>query len=75
MDKKYVILNSSEIVSIEFKHILETSKTTLRYSLDGNKIIVKFIGETPDFLIDSTLYSHKEIIEIINDPTNGWVEE
>ncbi len=74
MDKKYVILNGSEIDSIEFKHIIETSKLTLRYSLDGTKTIVKFRGETPSFLEGDTIYSHKQIIEIINDPNNGWIE-
>ena len=37
--------------------------------------IVKFVGETPDFLVGETQYSHNEIIEIINNPDNGWIEE
>ena len=74
MEKKYVILEKEHVDSIEFKHILETSKNTLRYSLDGEKTIVKFIGETPAFLEGSEIYSHEEIIKIINNPTNGWIE-
>lgn len=74
MKKKYVILENTDVNSIEFKHILETSKNTLRYSIDGSRTIVKFIGETPDFLIGCKEYSHSEIIEFINDPENGFIE-
>ena len=49
MEKKYVIIEKEHVESIEFKKILETSASTLRYSIDGNKTIVKFIGETPRF--------------------------
>ena len=71
MDKKYVILNGSEIDSIEFKHIIETSKLTLRYSLDGTKTIVKFRGETPSFLEGDTIYSHKQIIIFLLPSSNN----
>lgn len=75
MKKKYVIIKKEDVDSIEFKHIIETSKTTLRYSLNGEKVIVKFMGETPEFLVGCVEYSHNEIIELINDPANGWIEE
>ena len=74
MEKKYVIIEKEHVASIEFQYVLETSKTTLRYNLDGTKTIVKFIGEIPDFLDGDKIYSHSEIIEIINNPDNGWVD-
>ena len=74
MDKKYVIIEKEHVDSIEFKHVLETSESTLRYSLDGTKTIVKFIGEVPSFLDGDKIYSHSEILEIINNPDNGWVD-
>ena len=74
MDKKYVIIEKEHVDSIEFKHVLETSESTLRYSLDGTKTIVKFIGEVPSFLDGDKIYSHSEILEIINNPYNGWVD-
>jgi len=74
MDKKYVIIEKEHVDSIEFKHVLETSESTLRYSIDGTKTIVKFIGEVPDFLEGDEIYSHSEILEIINNPDNGWIE-
>ena len=74
MEKKYVIIEKNHVESIDFQHVLETSKATLRYNLDGTKTIVKFIGEVPDFLEGDEIYSHSEIIEIINNPDNGWVD-
>ena len=74
MKKNYVIINKDYVEAVDFKQVLETSPLTLRYSLDGNKTIIKFKGETPSFLQGETIYSHKEIIEIINDPANGWIE-
>ncbi len=72
--KKYVIINKENVDAVDFKQVIETSKATLRYSINGDKTIVKFIGETPSFLEGETIYSHKEIIEIINNPDNGWIE-
>ena len=75
MKKKYVIIDKIDVEAVDFREVLETSSSTLRYSIDGNKTIVKFIGDIPDFLEGETLYSHDEIIEIINNPDNGWIEE
>ena len=74
MKKKYVIIEKTHVDSVDFQHVIETSEATLRYNLDGTKTIVKFIGDVPDFLEGETIYSHSEIIEIINNPDNNWVE-
>ena len=74
MEKKYVIIEKNHVESIDFQHVIETSKATLRYNLDGTKTIVKFIGDVPDFLEGDVIYSHSEILEIINNPDNGWIE-
>ena len=74
MDKKYVIIEKSYVDSIDFQQVIETSKATLRYSIDGTKTIVKFIGDVPSFLDGETIHSHSEILEIINNPDNGWIE-
>ena len=74
MEKKYVIINKEYVDSIDFKHVIETSKSTLRYNLDGTKTIVKFIGDVPSFLEGETIYSQTEIINIINNPDNGWID-
>ena len=75
MDKKYVIIEKSYVDSVDFQQVIETSKATLRYNLDGTKTIVKFIGDVPDFLSGDKIYSHSEIIEIISNPDNGCVEQ
>ena len=74
MEKKYVIIEKSYVDSIDFQQVIETSKATLRYSIDGTKTIVKFIGDAPSFLDGETIHSHSEILEIINNPDNGWIE-
>ena len=74
MEKKYVIIEKSYVDSVDFQKVIETSAATLRYNLDGTKTIVKFIGDVPDFLSGDKIYSHNEIIETINNPDNGWIE-
>ena len=73
LEKKYVIINRNLVEAIDFKQVIETSESTLRYSLDGTQTIIKFIGEIPSFLDGEKIYSHDEIIEIINNPDNGWI--
>ena len=74
MKKKYVIINKEMVEAVDFKQVIETSKSTLRYSLDGSKTIIKFMGEIPSFLDGEKVYSHSEIIEMINNPDNGWID-
>lgn len=73
MEKKYVIIKKEMIEAVDFKLVIETSASTLRYSLDGSQTIIKFIGEIPSFLDGEKIYSHNEIIETINNPENGWI--
>ena len=75
MEKKYVIIEKSYVDSVDFQKVIETSEATLRYNLDGTKTIIKFIGEVPDFLDGEIIYSHSEILETINNPDNGWIEQ
>tara|TARA_Y100001973_G_C5185878_1_gene327790 strand:- start:1466 stop:1693 length:228 start_codon:yes stop_codon:yes gene_type:complete len=74
MDTKYVIIENEYVESINFDEIIETSSLTLRFNLDHTMAIVKYIGKTPIFLENYTIYSHKQIIEIINNPDNNWIE-
>ena len=62
--------NAKDIV---FSEIEETTMQTLRLSNDQTETILKFQGETPSFLLGLPTYTHTEIIEIINDPQNGWI--
>ena len=70
---KYVIINSSEVSSIDFSQVLESSADTLKYNNDKSKVLVKFTGDTPSFLINKTQYTNSEILEQLQ--TSEWVEE
>jgi len=66
--RTYVIINSSDVSSVDFSQVAETSADTLRYSLDGTKTFVKFSGDTPSFLIGEPQYTHAEILTILDGP-------
>lgn len=68
MIKSYVILDASDVSSINFGQVMETSAQTLRFSLDGSQTFVKFEGSTPDFLEGKTQYTHSEMLTILVGP-------
>lgn len=68
--KNYVIIESSEISSIDFSEVLETSIDTLLYNIARTKVVLKFDGNTPSFLEGKTQYNHSEILEIL--ATDEW---
>ena len=74
MAKKYVILNSNELSSVNFNRLATTSSDTVRYNLNRDKFLVSFIGNTPSELVDKTQYTEEEIFTIIDDISNGWYE-
>ena len=71
-DRKYVILNASEVGTINFSQVMETSANTLRYSVDGSKTFVKFEGSTPSFLSGKTAYSYSDFKIAIDNA--DWIE-
>ena len=70
MSRKYVIINASEVSSVDFNQVFETSEDTVRYSLDGTQTFVKFEGDTPSFLEGKTQHNHDEILTIL--ATDAW---
>jgi hypothetical protein len=71
--RNYVIIDASEVSSVDFNQVLETSADTLRYSLDGSKTFVKFEGSTPAFLAGKPAHSHSEMLEVL--AGSEWTEE
>ena len=69
---KHAILNTSDIGTVDFSKVKQARAANVRKTLDGSKFIVKFEGDTPDFLDGVTLYTNQEIIEILYDIDNGW---
>jgi len=68
--RKYVIINTSEVSDVDFNQVIEKSADDLRSSVDGNKAIVKFEGDTPSFLVGETQYTWSEIMDVLN--TSEW---
>jgi hypothetical protein len=65
MSRNYVIIDASEVSSVDFDQVLETSAETLRYSVDGTQTFVKFEGDTPSFLEGKTANTHSEMLTIL----------
>ena len=65
--RKYVIVNSSEVSNFDFSQLVDSSETS-RYSLDNSKILARFEGDTPSFLIGEQQYTQEEILPITNGP-------
>ena len=71
-NRKYVIIGRDDVSSVDFTKVLETSADTLRYSTDGNKTFVKYEGSKPSFLTGKTVYSHSQILAILNADDGEW---
>jgi hypothetical protein len=76
MNKNYIIFNVSELPSIDFSQVLETSLDTVRKSLDGTLTFVKYEGEMPSSVLALTTkqgpYTHSEILSILDGTT--WTD-
>ena len=75
MAKKYVIITSDDVSSVDFTKVQETSANTLRWNKDNTKTFVKFEGDTPSFLTGKTQYTYSEILTILNDVNGEWYIE
>ena len=65
---KYVIITASEVSSVDFSKVSETSASTLKYNNDNSKTFVKYEGDQPSFLNGKTEYTHSEmLIELAKD--------
>jgi len=71
--RTYVIIDASEVSSVDFDQVLQASADTLRYSVDGSKALLKYEGTQPSFLSGKTEYTHSEILSILSGPE--WTSE
>ena len=71
----YAIISMTEIERVNFSMICETSVDTLRKSADETKTIIKWDGNTPEFVSQlETLngpYTYSQIKDIIT--TSEWM--
>lgn len=64
--RKYTIISTNDVPSIDFDQVLEGNESHLHYSLDGSKTLVKYRDEQPSFLSGKTEHSHAEILSILS---------
>ena len=67
--RNYMIFNVSEIDTIDFSQVLQSSAETLRHSVDGTKTFVKWDGAIPSSVEALTTkegpYSHNEMLTLM----------
>ena len=75
-NRKYLIFNMSEIDTINFSSVLETSVDTIRKSVDETLTFVKWEGSTPSFVSSLSTtqgpYTHTEILSVLS--TETWTQ-
>lgn len=73
-NRHYMIFNVSELDSIDFNEVMETSADTVRKSVDETLTFVKYEGDEPATVAALTTktgsYSHSEILAIL--ATDVW---
>jgi hypothetical protein len=74
-NRRYMVINYSDIDSVNFDEIIQSDKEELRLSIDGTLTIVKWNGlNIPNSLNSLTTkygpYTHEEMIQIVS--TNVW---
>ena len=60
-NRKWIILNVSDITDEMISSAIETSVDTLRKTSNGSKAILKWDGDTPSCFDGLTTYTHSEI--------------
>jgi hypothetical protein len=73
-DIKYVIIDAVDVDSIDFSKVKQVDASVLRYSMDGTKTFVKYEGAKPYCLYGKTVYTHSQMVAILNDPAGDWVD-
>jgi|688.fasta_scaffold2132534_2 hypothetical protein len=73
ISRQYMIFSTTEIDTIEFNQVCETSPETLRKSLDESKTFVKWDSEEIPACVEALTtkegpYNHTEILEILSGP-------
>ena len=75
--RNFMIFNVSELDTIDFTQVLETSQDTVRRSVDGTRTFVKWNYDTPSSVEALTTkegpYNYEEILTILAGP--DWTPE
>jgi hypothetical protein len=75
-NRKWVIVNNSDITDEMIASAIQTSRDTLKHTVSGtDKVILKWDGSTPSVFNGMTTYNHSQILVILNDPDGDWTSE
>lgn len=73
-NRRYITFSVSEVSTIDFAQIEETSVSTLRKSIDGQLAVIKFGLPAPSSVNSLTTksqeYTHSEILVLMS--TSAW---
>ena len=72
-NRKWVIVNVSDITDEMIFYAIQSSMDTLRKTLDGSKAILKWDNDTPSCFDGLTTYNHSEILAELK--KSDWIEE
>ena len=76
MTRTYLIIKASELDSVDFSQVCETSAETVRRSVDDTKTFIKWEGDQPSFVSGLTEtegpYTNEEIRTIL--ATDAWTD-
>ena len=68
-NRHYVVFDLSEVDTIDFSEVMETSADTLRNNLANTQSFVKYEGDQPPSVVAlatrSQEYSHEEILALL----------
>ena len=71
-NRHYVVFDLSEIDTIDFSEVMETSADTLRKNLVDTQSFVKYEGDQPPSVVALTTksqeYTHEEILTLLAGP-------
>ena len=74
-DRQYVIINASDVSTVNFDDVLETSADTLRYNVAGDETFVKYEGPKPRCLYGKDTLSHSAMLTVLADESWTAPEE
>lgn len=72
---KYAIIPHNLVENIDFSSTAYNNQDELRWNNDNTKTIIKWYNETPPACEGLTVYTHAEILAVLNDPNSEWYKE
>lgn len=75
MDWTYTIIPITDLDQIKINDCGQDSFSTVRVSVDQTMVILKYCLGVPEWGYMYTRYTHEQILEILNSPIWGVVEE